>query len=309
MLAVTLVCAVLTGCGSTPSSTPTATPTPEPTSTPTVAPSPTETPAPTATATPAPTPTPTPPALTLKHCPGRTPTAGGGTSVALISTNWSGYVAGDGRAGGATCVEGAWVEPVVTCPRTGLTEVAIWVGLDGFTSDHLGSTRVGPEQVGTDVVCDDGGLFHEAWWQTYPSLKYLISFGDVITPASGDHMWAQVAYSSAGFTMTLTDLTSQQTDAITRQVKGATRLTAEWVVEAPSGVCSKATCPTRPLARFSRITFSGGEAVIAGRLGSIGDRHWSRDSVIDETSSGTRRTTISGLSSTGLGFSVVWHHV
>ena len=92
------------------------------------------------------------------------------------------------------------------------------------------------------------------------------------------------------------------------QVKNAPRLTAEWIVEAPSEACGKATCPVLALAKFPRIVFTGGLAVIAGRLGSIGDRHWSRDEITDISNSGTHRTTVSGLAAKGQSFTVTWRH-
>jgi len=231
-----------------------------------------------------------------------------GPSVAFTSTNWSGYIAGNGHTHAVTCVEGTWIEPAVTCPPTGITDVSIWVGLDGSSSDHLGTATIGPEQVGTEIHCEDGALFDSAWWETVPSEDHAIDFGDVIQPSSGDHMWAQVSYGKHGFTMTLTDLTSQETDSITVQVKGAPRLTAEWIVEAPSVACATATCPILALARFSKIVFTGGEVIIAGRLGYIGDRHWSRDQLTDVTDAGTRRATVSPLASKGQSFTVTWRH-
>ena len=307
-LAALVTAALLAACGSTVV-TPTPAPSPVPSappSTPTAAPTPTA--SPTSSPTPTPTPVPTPPPLVLHHCPGRAATALGG-AVDFTSTNWSGYIAGNGRTGQVTCVEGAWIEPSVTCPRSGTTDVAVWVGLDGSSSSHLGTATLGPEQVGTEVDCHDGALAHVAWWETVPSVDHSISFGDVIKPASGDHMWAQVSYGTHGFTMTLTDLTSQETDAITQQVKGAPRLTAQWIVEAPSEACGKDICAILALAKFARITFTGGLTVIGGRLGSIGDRHWSRDEVTDVSNSGTRRTTVSGLTSRGQSFTVTWRHV
>ena len=306
-LAALLMCALVVACGSTNvTPTPSPVPTPVPTSSPTAAPTPTPTPTP--SPTPVPTPVPTPPPLVLHHCPGRAATALGG-AVNFESTNWSGYVAGNGRSRQVTCVEGAWVEPIITCPKTGTTDVAIWVGFDGSSSDHLGNTTIGPEQVGTQVDCHDGALSHSAWWETVPSLDHAIDFGDVIVPAAGDHIWAQVTYGTHGFTMTLTDLTRQETDSITDQVKNAPRLTAEWIIEAPSEACGRATCPVLALAKFSKIVITGGLAVIAGRLGSIGDRHWSRDEITDVSNGGTHRTTVSGLASKGQSFTVTWRHV
>ena len=305
-LAALLTCALLIACGST-TVTPAPSPSPVASTVPTSPPTPSPTPTPTPSPTPVPTPVPTPPPLVLHHCPGRAATAIGG-SVNFSSTNWSGYIAGNGRTRQVTCVEGAWIEPVVTCPKSGTTDVAIWVGLDGSSSNHLGNAAIGPEQVGTQVDCHDGAPSHGAWWETVPSLDHAIDFGDVIVPAAGDHMWAQVSYGTHGFTMTLTDLTSQETDSVTQQVKGAPRLTAEWIVEAPSEACGKATCPVLALARFPKIVFTGGLAVIAGRLGSIGDRHWSRDEITDVTNGGTHRTTVSGLASKGQSFTVTWHH-
>jgi len=232
-----------------------------------------------------------------------------GAALGAASSNWSGYIAGTGHSGQVTCVEGAWIEPTVVCPRSGRTDVAVWVGIDGSSSTNLGVTTTGPEQAGTNISCEDGSPFQTAWWETVPSVSGAVSFGEEVTPSSGDHVWAQVSYGRDGFTMTVTDLTSQQTGSETMSVTGAARRTAEWIVEAPTVACSRATCAILPLARFSQIVMTGGLALIASRLGAIGDTHWARDVVTDYTGGGSRRTSVSALSSRGQTFIVTWRHV
>ena len=88
--------------------------------------------------------------------------------ILTTSSNWSGYVAAV-RKTGVTCVEGSWVEPTVTCSKTGHQAVAIWIGIDGFSAKPLGiaSTNV-LVQLGTQVDCTNGVVRHGAWHEILP---------------------------------------------------------------------------------------------------------------------------------------------
>jgi hypothetical protein len=267
--------------------------------------------------TPTPIPTPAPTPVAIVHCPGQ---AGSviGRSNSNQTTNWSGYaISAADRSSQVSCIEASWVEPVVTCASSGaLTEVSIWVGIDGFAQS--GRAGIGPEQVGTDIRCQDGVASQTAWWETYPSFNGEVIFTDPASDsqsdlapmaiASGDRIWVQVAYADGQFTMMAADLTSGQAGMKTVPISDAPRLGAEWVVEAPALPCSYANCPVAPLAQFGPIMFDGALALFGGRLGSIGDDHWIRTSLIEAGDSPMAMTQVGNLTDGGQAFSIVWQH-
>ena len=75
---------------------------------------------PTPSPTPIPTPVPTPPPLVLHHCPGRAATALGGVGELHVD-QLERLRRRQRQVRQVTCVEGAWIEPVVTCPKIGTT--------------------------------------------------------------------------------------------------------------------------------------------------------------------------------------------
>lgn len=267
-----------------------------------------------ATAVPRPTatllPSPTPSTATIDRiapCPGsdRTPRGGTGRTIVGSSSNWSGYVAAV-KTSSVTCVEATWVEPTITCPKSGNQAVAIWIGIDGFGSRTLGipstSTLV---QLGTQGNCRDGVAFHDAWHEVLPAEQREIP---MVTPIrAGDRITARVIYTGSGrFTMSLIDLPAGLRFNLTVSAPGAPRHSAEWIVEAPATDCPD-TCLPIAMPRFTTTTFSNAHATIGGSRAGIADDRWT-DLKLTMSRHGIVRSRPSALSSGGTSFRVTWVH-
>jgi hypothetical protein len=263
-------------------------------------------PRPTGSSAPAPSPS-TGTADRIAPCPGSDRTPGGGTGRSIVgsSSNWSGYVAAV-KTTSVTCVEATWIEPTITCPKSGSQAVAIWIGIDGFASRTLGipstSTLV---QIGTQGNCRDGVAFHSAWHEVLPAEQHEIS---MLTPVrAGDRVTARVIYTGNGhFTMSLIDLRAGLRFNLSVLAPGAPRHSADWIVEAPATECPD-TCAPIPMPRFTTVTFTNANATIGGSRAGIADDRWtnvkltmSRRSIV--------RTRPSALSSGGTSFRVTWVH-
>lgn len=284
--------------------TPTATPSPSPT--PAVSPTASQaTPTPSLSvsaspsATPSPTPSPTPvpdpfSALGLMHCAGDKGSATGGYQ-ASTSTNWSGYIAYVPPAK-VSCVEGAWVQPAITCDPKVRSELLIWVGIGGYL--RLNDRRL--EQVGTGAICRSGEAAYYAWTEVWPRQPSVVGLFMHIAP--GDRLWGRVSVSGHRFTMTLANLSRLDVGTIDATVNDALRSSAEWIVEPPGYGCPK--CVYAPLARFGSVKFTGGQATIGGVLGSIG--HW-RGDADSMVRSRVRRSTVSAIAQ-GRSFTITWRH-
>jgi len=97
-----------------------------------------------------------------------------------ISDNWAGYVQPDGFY---TSAGAEWTVPPLVCPPSGMTEVAYWVGVDGW------GANADIFQTGTVSRCENGAQTNWAWWTD----EYE---GDVAQPvfavATGDVVYARV---------------------------------------------------------------------------------------------------------------------
>lgn len=239
-------------------------------------------------------------------CPGtdRTPKAAPGRQISGSSSNWSGYVAAVKKSG-VTCVEGSWVEPTVTCPRTGHQAVAIWIGIDGFSASVLGipSTNV-LIQVGTQASCDNGVASHDFWREILPGEKNEVSIAGVIR--AGDHISARISYASGRFTLAIFDAESLVSYSHTAAAPGAPRKSAEWIVEAPATSCP-GTCKPVALPKFSTVTFTGARATIAGQRAAINNDSWT-NAKLKMVRGGVTRTSTSKLLSGGTSFRVAFVH-
>lgn len=158
------------------------------------------------------------------------------------SGNWSGYSV-DGS--NATSVTGSWVQPKANCAAVANSWASPWVGIDGDNSATV-------EQTGTDSDCVRGVPSYYAWWEMYPQKTMVIQS---MTVHPGDSFTASVTYSSAGFTMTLTDTTTGQSNSITQTSKKAARSSVEWIMEGPS---------SGNLTNFGSIGFTKTSATISG---------------------------------------------
>ena len=264
---------------------------------------------PSAEATPAPLSTPSttqPPAATKPApCPGTDRTPGlAGRRLTGSSTNWSGYVAAVNKTG-VTCVEGSWVEPSVSCPRTGHQAVAIWIGIDGFSAKALGVPATSVlVQIGTQANCNDGVATHGAWHAILPGEAAEVPI--LATLHAGDHVSARISYASGQFTLVIYDREAAFSFSLTAPAPGAPRKTAEWIVEAPATHCP-GTCAPVPLPKFTTITFTDARATIAGQRSSINDDSWSNVKLL-MVRSGITRASTSSLSSHGTSFKVTFVH-
>jgi hypothetical protein len=266
----------------------------------TATPTPTPRPNASATAKPKPTPTPSPAAsasvLALAHCTGKSSGTTAG-SHAAASRNWAGFVTIAGHST-VSCIESSWIQPKVTCASKSRSEVSIWVGIGGASSADKVLI-----QTGTDVACRGGKPTYTAWTEVFPREAEQIIPSFVVRP--GDQIWARVSVSGKTFSMTVANVTRKETQTVKTTVKTAHRLTADWVVEAPSAGCP-GHCTTLPLAHFASTRFTGGFATIGGVRAGID--HWAREivtMVVEDSSA--RRAVVSAVRD-GEAFTVAWRH-
>jgi hypothetical protein len=208
------------------------------------------------------------------------------------SLNWGGYAA---TGSGFTAVSGSWTQPSVTCSSTGTRYVAIWIGMDGFSSKTV-------EQTGTAVQCANGKAIYWAWYEFYP--KVSVAIGSILVNP-GDTFTAKVTYSSATgkFTTTITDTTTGKTFSAHSAVTGAKRSSAEWIVERPL-VCTSKGCSLATLANFHTMTFTSASATLGKTTGSISQ--FTNYAITMVTSSGTPLAKPSTLSSSGSSFTMTY---
>ena len=155
------------------------------------------------------------------------------------STNWSGYAV-TGTA--FTNAKASWTVPKVNCTKTPNTYSSFWVGLDGWTSTTV-------EQTGTDSDCDGKTPSYYSWYEFYPKGSVLISS---VAVSPGNHMFAEVSFSSSRFTVTITNESTGRSFSKSGRVSGAARSSAEWIAEAP---CCTNAGGILPLADFGTVDF------------------------------------------------------
>lgn len=255
-------------------------------------------------------------------------TSGGRTSTlasaldqqALVSANWSGYIAGgDSTADSAenfSSVSGSWVQPSVTC-SSGETESAFWVGLGGddSQSDAL-------EQAGTEADCTSTGkATYYAWYELLPAAPVRLG----LTVDAGDHISTTVSVGGTSVTVVLKDTTTGASETKNLYMADPDVSSAEWIAEAPSACVNDESCEPLPLADFGSVTFTSASAAANGQTAPISG--WSAEpmelssseadsglgadgygaggyrGVDDEASGGA---VPSSLTSSGSSFSVTW---
>jgi Peptidase A4 family len=207
------------------------------------------------------------------------------------SSNWAGYAV---SGASFTDVKGTWVQPAVTCPATGSTYAAFWVGLGGFAGGDGGL-----EQTGTEADCRDGQAFYRAWYEILPAASVDVPVG--IAP--GDKVSAEVGVDGPVATLTLTDVTTGQTFTTQATPSVLDTASAEWIAEAPSR-CFGSRCITLPLANFGTVQFSGSTTTANGHVGTISDASWSATSIELGGTAGSAEPAV--LSGDGSGFSVAF---
>jgi Peptidase A4 family len=215
-----------------------------------------------------------------------------GADQSVCSTNWSGYA--DSNSG-VTIVSGTWVVPSVTCPSSGSTYVAIWVGIDGYSSSTV-------EQTGTLAQCVNGVASYSAWYEFYPSASVTIASFKA-TP--GTTITASVT-STGGSSFSMTIQNGAQTYTATGTLSNAARSSAEWIVERPA-LCTAFHCTLTTLSNFGTASFSAASATINGATGSISDAGFTSVAITTVgSSSGPILAQPSSLSGSGDSFSVAY---
>lgn len=217
------------------------------------------------------------------------------------SKNWSGYAVTKGPRDGLDCVvnmaEGLWIVPNVTGPAGEDAYSAIWVGIDGYSSNTV-------EQIGTEQDWNGTSQVNYAWFEMYPRGSYMLSGFPV---DAGDIMFARVRYKKKGkFELIIGNATKNVYTIVpqkyTKSCK-AKRSSAEWIVEAPSN--GKYILP---LADFGTVPIDG-SVKINKILGAIESTHWKNHAITMKEGS-TVKASPSALSTSGniSLFSVNWEH-
>ena len=216
----------------------------------------------------------------------------------VCSTNWSGFAV---TGSGVTDAKGSWIVPSVTCSSS-TTYSSYWVGIDGYSSNTV-------EQTGTDSDCSSGHGVYYAWYEFYPNPSITIG-GFTVLP--GDKISAEVSYSGGVFTTSITD--GSQHFSTTGTVSGATRSSAEWIVERPA-LCTAHHCKLTSLSNFGTVSLGSDYTGIAstnyatingatGGIGSFGSANIHRITMVNN--SGTTLAEPSVLSTDGTSFTETW---
>lgn len=164
----------------------------------------------------------------------------------VTSTNWSGYAV-TGPNGSVTDVKGSWVLPALNCQNTPNASSALWVGIDGYSSNTV-------EQIGTDADCVNGVPTYYPWFEFYPHQSFII---DNFPLSPGSVISAEVKAGSKGqFSVIIHS--GSQTFSTTTKVSSANQSSAEWIVEAPS------SGGTLPLADFISASFGDNYTSVGG---------------------------------------------
>ena len=217
----------------------------------------------------------------------------------MATTNWSGYVGRSSKA--FSCIQGSWTLPKLTCPTTGSASLSIWVGFDG----ENGPSRATLEQIGTNTDCTGGEARTFAWFEILPRDRFERELNLFLAP--GDRIVASIEFVGKSYHLVIEDLTTGVADDTVERSPNSRRLTAEWIVEAPTVGCPN-NCQIAALLRFSPVSFSAADAVLSGRTGPIADARWTRVRLDLEARSGLVKARTGDLSKDGMSFSVVWHH-
>jgi peptidase A4-like protein len=217
------------------------------------------------------------------HLVGASPDARGGISHQAESINWSGYAV---TTGTYTSVSASWTQPAGTCSR-GDQYATFWVGLGGYSSSSV-------EQTGSEVDCVGRTAEYYAWYEVYPGP----SENYTNTVRAGDRFSATVTYEgNSEFSLYIADTTQGWSHTTTASLAGATRSSAEVIVEAP---CCTASGGILPLADFGtvNITSSMADGAALDSTGGV-------TQIVMIDNAGSDKARVSSLSGGG-NFSATW---
>ena len=221
------------------------------------------------------------------------------------ASNWGGYAVETSLASpqrnAVNAVYGSWRIPTVSGSTSRDTYSALWVGIDGDSDNTV-------EQLGTEQDWTPGGQHNYVWFEMYPHRSFIVS-GFPIEP--GDTFSASVNYAGGElFVLSITNLTKGVSYTVPPKYTKmkASRESAEWIVEAPSGG------GVLPLADFGTVSFSNCSAKVNGVTGAINNPAWQYDPITMTSGSTTvkaqpstlRDSTVRGT--TVSAFSARWHH-
>ena len=224
-------------------------------------------------------------------------------------SNWAGYVAASSAAANTSfsSVSGSWTQPAADCAAGSPSYSAFWVGLGGYSGDHL-------EQTGTSADCSAAGqATYSAWYELVPAAQVAVS----MTVQPGDRLSAHVAVSGDTVTVSLSDSTRHTSFSKQLQMSDPTVSSAEWIAEAPSRCVSSQDCHILSLADFGSVTFTSASASADGRTGSITSGLGTISALTLEANAGFGRlyataaqadASPSALSGNGSSFTVNWQH-
>jgi hypothetical protein len=219
-----------------------------------------------------------------------------GTVRIMPAVNWSGYHV-ERHGASFTNVEGTWIQPAVSCQSVHRQMASFWVGIDGVKSGAL-------EQVGTSSECNALRQdMYYAWWEMLPAPMVRIPM--LIRP--GDTMHARVAWSHGRFTLSVTNVTLDDTFSIVRSNPLAKRATAEWVAEATAR-CNARACEISALPDFDSVRFTDCHATAGGQTADVGDGVWTRtlDVMVRQRHRTTLKALPSAIDAASDGFTVNW---
>ena len=95
-------------------------------------------------------------------------------------SNWAGYVVASSATAKTSfsAVSGSWTQPTVDCAAGSPSDSAFWIGLGGYTADHL-------EQTGTSADCSASGqASYSAWYELVPAAQVPVT----MTVRPGDRL-------------------------------------------------------------------------------------------------------------------------
>jgi hypothetical protein len=178
-------------------------------------------------------------------------------------SNWAGYVVASSATTKTSfsAVSGSWTQPAVDCSAGFPSHSAFWIGLGGYSGEHL-------EQTGTSADCSASGqAAYSVWYELVPAAEVPVT----MTVQPGDRLSAHVAVGGDTVTLSISDLTRHATVSKRLQMSSPTVSSAEWIAEAPSRCLSSSSqdCRILSLADFGSVTFTGASVSAGGRTGSI----------------------------------------
>jgi hypothetical protein len=186
------------------------------------------------------------------------------------SSVWSGYAI-TGKT--ITSVTGTFTLPRLRCaPWDQESDVAFWVGIDGFNTPTV-------EQTGVDVACGPDGAEYRPWYELFPLPAVFINR----PAAAGDHITATVRRTAPHkYALTLHNATASWTYTTTQTAQHDGATTAEWIAERASQrvarfrpvrfeQCGADGHPISAYSTTTAITLDGWRSLVPSSLNTSGN--------------------------------------